>query len=76
MLTGKDLNEEIRKIEDVITNEKDAVKQAMLKSQVLILKLLVSLRANTVAVMRYFKIPLVKPRGGDRVEKKSQEKGE
>jgi len=62
MLSTQDLYKEIGTMEDVIKAEKDPYKKAMLKAQVLQLKLQHNQRTNTVRVMEHLKIEKVKPK--------------
>jgi len=62
MLSTQHLYEEIDVIEKVIEAEKDAYKKASLKAKVLTLKMLHSLRTNTVQVMKHFKIQTIRPK--------------
>lgn len=54
--------EEIEALEKVCAAEKDGYKQATLKAAVLNLKMLHSLRTNSVQIMKHFKIQTVKPK--------------
>lgn len=61
MLSGKHLREEIEKIEAVLADPKataNDIAKAQLKATTLGLKLDQSLRANSVAVMKFFKVPM------------------
>lgn len=60
MISTQDLFKEIKIIEEVVQNEKDAYKRASLKAQVLNLKLLHNIRTNTVLVMQKFGVEKVK----------------
>ena len=60
MISTQDLFKEIKVIEEVVQNEKDAYKKASLKAQVLNLKLLHNIRTNTVLVMQKFGVEKVK----------------
>ncbi len=62
MIRTDDLYKEIEVLETTVKNETDNYKKAMLKSQVLTLKLLHNIRTNTVRVMEKFGIEKVKPR--------------
>lgn len=65
MLSNKHLWEEIKEAENVIAQDKiDDVtfKKVQLKLDTLQLKLLHNLRTNTVAVMKHFKIEMIKPK--------------
>lgn len=65
MISNKDLYKEIKVMDDYIATEKDAYKKVMVKGVSLVVKLLHNIRTNTVAVMKHFKIELVKPREDD-----------
>ena len=62
MLSTQHLYEEIENLEKVCAGEKDGYKQAVLKAQILNLKMLHSLRTNSVQIMKHFKIQTVKPK--------------
>lgn len=62
MLSTKDLYKEIAEIEKYMETEKDPFRKWTLKSQVLTLKLLHSLRTNTVQVMEHFEVEKVQPK--------------
>lgn len=64
MLTNKDLQDEIGKIEEVIKTSKNAVDGSQLKIGVLVLKLLQSVRTNQVLGLRKLGVELIKPRQG------------
>ena len=70
MLANKDLYEEMKAVEDVITKIEDPVKKAELKQGNLMLKLLHNIRTNLVALMNAKGVELVKPRrtSGDDVK--------
>jgi|WetSurSiteA1Bulk_404760.scaffolds.fasta_scaffold155807_2 hypothetical protein len=68
MITSPHLFEEIEALEKVIDAEKDAYKKASLKAQVLILKMLHSLRTNSVQIMRHFNIKTVSAKNKDAVK--------
>jgi len=64
MLANRDLFAEVEKMELVIaelTKKGKDYEASALKAQVLSLKLLHNIRANTVAVMKKFGIELIKP---------------
>lgn len=69
MISTNDLYEEINGIEELIKNEKDPYKAAMLKVGVLQLKLLQNIRTNTVKVMEKFGIERIKPKKDGNGEK-------
>jgi len=60
MISTVDLFKEIKIAEDVIVAEKDAYKKAMLKTQVLTLKLLHNIRTNMVLTMDKMGVEKVK----------------
>jgi len=65
MLSNKDLYDEIETIQNAIDNDNSELsnfEKMLLKTQLLELKLLHNLRTNTVAVMKYNNIELVKSR--------------
>jgi len=62
MLSTQHLYEEIEGLEKVAAAEKDEYKRASLKAQILNLKMLHSLRTNSVQIMKHFKIQTVKPK--------------
>jgi len=62
MLSTKHLYEEIEQLEKVCETEKNEYQKASLKAQLLNLKMLHSLRTNSVQIMKHFKIQTVKPK--------------
>ena len=64
MISNKDLYKEIEGMDVYIAAEKDTYKKTVVKGLTLMIKLMHNIRTNTVAVMKHFKIELVKPREG------------
>lgn len=60
MLSNKNIYEDLKEVRQYLATEKDPHKKAVVKNQILIIKLLHNLRTNTVAVMKHLKIDLVK----------------
>jgi len=60
MLANAHLHEELKKVENVIKNEKDSFKSCVLKIGDLMLKLLHNIRTNQVEMMKKMGIELLK----------------
>jgi len=74
-LTGYDLFKEIKEIEKIIEEEKDDILfKHLLKTQVLILKLLHSIRTNLVRIMKAKGIPLLKTKRKMMIEEQIKQK--
>ena len=73
MISTQDLFKEIKVIEEVVQNEKDAYKKASLKAQILNLKLLHNIRTNTVLVMKKFGVDTVKAERPNGEQKERQQ---
>jgi len=74
-LTGFDLFKEIKEIEKIVEEEKDdMLLKHLLKAQVLILKLLHSIRTNLVRIMRAKGIPLLKTKRKMMIEEQMKQK--
>ena len=65
MITTKDLRKELDAMELVIKSEPDKYKQAVLKAQILNLKLQQNIRANMVLVMNHLNIKKIEPHRTD-----------
>jgi hypothetical protein len=72
MLANKDLYGDMEKLEKLAENETDTATllRAVLKAQMLTVKLLHNLRTNSVSVMKKYGIELVKPATVDKDGKK------
>jgi hypothetical protein len=62
MISTPDMYKEIKIMDEVIANEKDDYKKAMLKSNVIIMKLLANIRTNQTKIMEKLGAEKVKAR--------------
>ncbi len=68
MITSKDVREEIKNAEEVISKESSQAIKALFKLITVVIKIALGNRTNTVKIMDKLEIPRARQRKGEKVE--------